>query len=56
MLVNAPHLESRVAKLNEWLQHHNEQHHLHRQQLQKRDYYVNKLCEMDELGIKTINI
>lgn len=56
MIVNEQFLERRVNKLNTWLMHHNELHHLYRQQKQKRDYYVHKLTMMDELGTKTIKI
>ena len=56
MIVNAPHLERRVTKINQWLQHHPETHYMYKQEKQKRDYYVNKLTEMDEYGLKTIKI
>ncbi|WP_408036295.1 hypothetical protein [Tenacibaculum aestuarii] len=56
MIITKPALESKVDNLNSWLQHHPETHYLYRQQTQKRDYYVNKLCDMDDLGLKTIKI
>lgn len=56
MLENEAYLENRVKKLNDWLLHHNEMHHMYKQQKQKRDYYVHKLTEMDDVGAKTIKI
>lgn len=56
MIITAPALETRVKNLNDWLQNHPTTHYLYAQKKQNRDYYVRKLCEMDELQLKTIKI
>ena len=56
MTVDANYLERKINSLNNWLQHHPETHHAYSQKRQNRDYYVGKLCDMDELNIATIKI
>lgn len=56
MIITKPALETKVNNLNDWLQHHPTTHFMYAQQVQKRNYYINKLCDMDDLGLKTIKI
>ncbi len=56
MIVNIHNLEKRVTLLNDWLFHHPDTHHLYREKAHKRNYYVQKLGEMDEYQLKTIEI
>ena len=56
MMMNKMSLENKVSKLNEWLQNHPETHFAYAQKKQNRDYFVNKLCDMDELGLNVIKI
>lgn len=49
-------LEKRVASLNEQMQKHGEKHPEYKQWQSSRNYYVNKLTEMDEYDLLTIEI
>ncbi|MDB0600722.1 hypothetical protein PL373_06095 [Tenacibaculum maritimum] len=56
MNVTAENLETKVSTLNKWLQNNPETHHMYQSQIQKRNYYVGKLCTMSDSGLETIKI
>ncbi|CAA0247874.1 conserved hypothetical protein [Tenacibaculum maritimum] len=56
MKVTIEYLETKVAELNKWLQNTPSDHNLYWEQEQKRNYYVNKLCVMNDSGLQMINI
>lgn len=56
MTVTKQYLERKVRDITEWLQNHHESHKEHKKYISNRDYYVNKLVEMDELGINQIEL
>lgn len=49
-------LEQKVADLNNWIQQHPETHFEYRLKVQNRNYYVNKLIELEESNLKFIKI
>ncbi|MCI2229555.1 hypothetical protein MC378_10285 [Polaribacter sp. MSW13] len=49
-------LEKRVADLNTEMMKHGERHENYKQWQSSRNYYVNKLTEMDEYDLQTIEI
>lgn len=49
-------LEKKVEALNHWLMNHKDDHPEAAQIKQSRNYYVNKLTEMDEYDLPTIEI
>lgn len=56
MKVSRNFLEKRVAKINTWLLSTPESNHAYKLEIQKRNYYVQKLCEMDNKQLETIKI
>lgn len=52
----ATQLEKRVAALNKEMQKHGENHPDYKKWESSRNYYVNKLTEMDEYDLLTIEI
>lgn len=56
MRVNAHNLELRIAKINRQLMDDKPSKSEEAKLIQRRQYYVGKLGEMDELGVSTINI
>lgn len=56
MIVTKPILERKVNLLNDWLQNHPRTHVAYNRKIQNRNYYVNRLCDMDELEVETIKI
>lgn len=57
MKVTKQWLENRVKNLNDWLQMNSKGIHFeYAPTKQKRDYYVNKLIELEEKQLKTIKI
>ncbi len=52
MTVTKQYLEREVRDITEWLQNHSESHRERKKYISNRDYYVNKLVEMDELGLE----
>ncbi len=50
-------LENKIKELNDWLQVHEKINHFqYAEKKQNRDYYVNKLIELEENGLKEIEI
>ena len=49
-------LQYKVTALNNWLSNHHKLHHLYKKKQQARDYYVGKICEMEDRNLKTIEI
>ncbi|MDB0602615.1 hypothetical protein PL373_16050 [Tenacibaculum maritimum] len=56
MNVTAQLLELKVNKINTWLQATPINHADYWENQQKRNYYVNKLCEMDKYNLDIIKI
>ncbi|WP_268846777.1 hypothetical protein [Flavobacterium aestivum] len=57
MIATKDWLETKVQELNEWIiTHENIKHPQLNEKIQNRNYYVNKLVEMDETGIEKIKI
>lgn len=56
MQVNKTYLERKVEQLNKWMQNHPVTHFSYNQKKQNHSYYMGKLCDMDDLGLKTIKI
>ncbi|MFY8187520.1 MAG: hypothetical protein ACOVLC_06115 [Flavobacterium sp.] len=57
MTVNKEWLEKKVKELNDWLREHEKGTHFeYAQKKQNRDYYVNKLIELEESGIQKIKV
>lgn len=57
MKVSKQWLENKVKELNDWLQMHSKGIHFeYAENKNKRDYYVNKLIEMEEYKLDTIDI
>jgi len=56
MQVTKEWLETEIKKQNDWLQTNSQVHFDYKNSEHKRNYYVNKLIEMDENGLLTINI
>jgi hypothetical protein len=56
MNVSKIYLEKKIKELNEWLQDNNPAHHQYNLKKQNRDYYVNKLIELEESGAPTVKI
>lgn len=54
--LTATQLEKRVQALNEQMTKHGEKHPDYKQWQSSRNYYVNKLTEMDEYDLVTIEI
>lgn len=55
MKVNKIFLERKVAQLNQWLQD-NPKHNMYKLKENNRNYYVNKLIELEENKLETIKI
>lgn len=55
MKVSQQWLESKIKELNDWL-FVNENHKEYTQNKQARDYYVNKLIELEANQLKTIKV
>lgn len=49
-------LERKINSLNKWLMEHNEAHFEYKQNLHNRNYYVNKLIELEENNLKTVKV
>lgn len=49
-------LEKKIHSLNKWLMEHNDVHFEYKQKLHNRNYYVNKLIELEENNLKTVKI
>lgn len=49
-------LEKKVEALNNWLMNNKDSDPKYKQIQQSRNYYVNKLTEMDEYDLQTIEI
>lgn len=56
MEVTKQWLESKIAKLNDWLDRASSKHFKYRLKCQNRDYYVRKLIELEEQSLDTIKI
>lgn len=56
MKVTAANLELRIANINKELMHGNPSLEQQQKITQRRTFYVEKLGEMDENGLKTIDI
>lgn len=57
MTVTKDWLETKVQELNEWIRiHENTKHPQLNEKLQNRNYYVNKLVEMDDNELEKIKI
>lgn len=56
MTVTKDWLERKVAGLNEWLTNNGPAHFEFKQKTHNRNYYVNKLIELEENNLKTIKI
>ena len=57
MIVTKIYLEEEVTVLNQWLvDNHNVTSSSYWRTLQKRKYYVDKLCEIDEYNLINIKI
>lgn len=57
MRVTKEWLENKIKDLNEWLFIHEKGNHFeYAPNKQKRDYYVNKLIELEENQLETIKI
>lgn len=56
MKKNKHWLERKISELNKWLMNHNEAHFEYKQKLHNRNYYVNKLIELEENNLKTVKI
>lgn len=56
MNVNREFLERKIEKTNNWIQNTPTSHFMFLQRVQNRNFYVGKLCEMDEQGLNTIKI
>ena len=56
MEVSAKYLERKISKINRWLDRNPKTHFSYKQFEQNRNYYVHKLCEMDDKKIETIKI
>lgn len=49
-------LENKIADLNNWLFENDEKHFQYAQKKQNRDFYVNKLIELEENNLKEIKV
>ncbi len=56
MRVSQGYLEIKVKEISDWLLVNSSNHEQYKQKKQQRDYYVYKLCEMEELGVEIIKI
>ena len=57
MTVSKQWLENQIKKLNDWLTANEKGNHFeYAPNKQKRDYYVNKLIELEESQLSTIKI
>lgn len=56
MVLTEKQLDEKIAILNNWLLDHKETHLEYAKKKQSRDYYVNKLIELGETGVKTIRV
>lgn len=56
MNVSKHYLERKIKATNNWLLNHPETHHAYSLKMQNRNYYIDKLCTMDELGLEVIKI
>lgn len=54
-IVNKDWLRSKIDELNEWIRTNQDDPKLN-QQKQARDYYVNKLCELEEYNYRMIEV
>lgn len=49
-------LEQKVQELNEWIQQNPKTHFEYGINVHKRNYYVNKLIELEESNLKVIKV
>lgn len=56
MTVSKIWLENKIGELNKWLFENNEKHFQYALKQQNRDYYVNKLIELEENNLNTIKV
>ncbi|MCH4828245.1 hypothetical protein [Flavobacterium columnare] len=57
MYVTKEWLEHKIQELNTWLQQHEKLNHFqYAEKKQNRNYYVSKIIELEELGIKKIKV
>lgn len=57
MIVTKQWLENKISELNDWLRINEKGIHWnYAPQKHKRDYYVNKLIELEEKGLKSIKV
>lgn len=56
MTVSREFIENKVKELNEWLQANKISHPDYKQKTHNRNFYVDKLIEMDENGLEKVTI
>ncbi|MDP2061336.1 MAG: hypothetical protein U1C58_06150 [Flavobacteriaceae bacterium] len=56
MQVSEEWLEAEIKKQNDWLQTNSPAHFDYKQTQSRRNFYVNKVIEMNENELSTINI
>lgn len=56
MKVRKEYIENKVKELNEWLQSNKIDHPDYKQKTHNRNFYVDKLIEMDENGLEKVTI
>lgn len=57
MKASKQYLENKIKELNDWLVEHEKGIHFeYAKKKRSRDYYVNKLIELEENQLETINV
>lgn len=56
MKVSKEYIENKVKELNEWLQANKSTDPDYKQKTHNRNFYVDKLIEMDENGLEKVTI
>lgn len=56
MVANKSWLEKRITELNDWIQEHTKTHPEYNLKVHDRNYYVNKIIELEENNLKHIKI
>jgi hypothetical protein len=56
MVLSLKQIERKVIKLNKWLSNHPKTHFDYPLKEQNRNFYVGKLCQMDENNLTEIKI
>jgi cytolysin (calcineurin-like family phosphatase) len=56
MKVSKDWLERKIKELNDWLSSNHESHSEYKLKVQNRNYYVDKICELEDNRLNEINV